>query len=199
MPIDLNDLLDPSATAVVSMDLQRGVVGDLSALPEIATQAEGMFPAIRRLLEMARSVNVPVVHCLAGGPIPGARPNYPLATVVARRSGSGPRPDAASQLVDAIGALDSDNRVFRHHGVSPFTGTELDAVLRALNVKTVVACGVSLNLGIIGLAIEAVGLGYQVVVCTDCVAGVPADYGESVLQNSVRLVATLMSSAAVSE
>ena len=60
MPIDLNDLLDPSATAVVSMELQRGVVGDLSALPEIATQAEGMFPAIRRLLEMARSVNVPV-------------------------------------------------------------------------------------------------------------------------------------------
>jgi nicotinamidase-related amidase len=63
--------------------------------------------------------------------------------------------------------------------------------LRGLGISTVVATGVSLNLGIPGLAIEAVNLGYTVVVPTDAVCGVPEDYGRAVLQNTISLVATL--------
>ncbi len=48
--------------------------------------------------------------------------------------------------------------------MSPFTGTSLDTWLRSLGVETVVATGVSVNLGVLGLAIEAVNLGYRVVV-----------------------------------
>ena len=71
--------------------------------------------------------------------------------------------------------------ISRHHGVSPFSGTELDAVLRRLGVRSIVACGVSLNVGILGLTIEAVSLGYRVAVATDAVAGVPVEYGRAVL------------------
>jgi nicotinamidase-related amidase len=79
----------------------------------------------------------------------------------------------------------------RRHGVSPFTGTSLDATLRALQVSTVVATGVSLNLGIPGLVIEAVNLGYRVVVATDAVAAVGEQFGRDVLAHTLRLVATL--------
>ena len=49
--------------------------------------------------------------------------------------------------------------------------------------------GVSVNLGVLGLCVEAVNLGYQVVVATDTVVGVPIDYGETwLLQTSVSLV-----------
>ena len=75
--------------------------------------------------------------------------------------------------------------------MSPFVGTTLDATLRAMGVSTVIATGVSLNLGIPGLAIEAVDLGYRVVVATDCVAGVPADYAAAVMQHTMALVAAL--------
>jgi len=54
----------------------------------------------------------------------------------------------------------------------------------------VVATGVSLNLGIPGLAIEAVNLGYRVAVVTDAVAGVPRDYGRAVMDNTLALVTT---------
>ena len=40
-------------------------------------------------------------------------------------------------------------------------------------MTTVVATGVSVNLGVLGLAIEACNLGYQVVVPRDAVAGHP--------------------------
>jgi nicotinamidase-related amidase len=73
--------------------------------------------------------------------------------------------------------------------VSPFGGTTLDATLRALGATTVIATGVSLNLGIPGLAIEGVDLGYHVVVATDAVAGVPADYADAVMRHTLALVA----------
>ena len=75
--------------------------------------------------------------------------------------------------------------------MSPFSGTSLDPTLRSLGVSTVVATGVSLNLGIVGLAIEAVNLGYRVVVVRDAVCGVPADYADAVLRHTVALVATV--------
>ncbi|MGH9017224.1 MAG: isochorismatase family protein, partial [Acidimicrobiales bacterium] len=73
----------------------------------------------------------------------------------------------------------------------PFVGTSLDPTLRALGVSTVVATGVSLNLGIIGLAVEAVDLGYRVVVATDAVAGIPSSFADDVLRHTIGLVATL--------
>ena len=53
------------------------------------------------------------------------------------------------------------------------------------------ATGVSVNLGVLGLAIEACNLGYQVVVPRDAVAGLPAAYAEAVLDNTFPLIATL--------
>jgi nicotinamidase-related amidase len=97
----------------------------------------------------------------------------------------------AVDLVPELGPEPGDLISARRHGVSPFTGTDLDATLRNLGVRTVVATGVSLNLGIVGLAIEAVNLGYQVVVATDAVAGIPADYADAVLRHTLGLVATL--------
>ena len=79
----------------------------------------------------------------------------------------------------------------RLHGVSPFTGTSLDTCLRNLGVRTVVATGVSVNLGVLGLAIEAVNLGYQVVVVRDAVAGLPQEYADAVLDNTFPLISTL--------
>ena len=53
--------------------------------------------------------------------------------------------------------------------------------------------GVSVNLGVLGLVIEAVNLGYQVVVAADAVCGVPAEYAELVLAETISLVATVAS------
>ena len=52
-------------------------------------------------------------------------------------------------------------------------------------MTTVVAIGVSLNVGVLGLVLSAVDLGYQVVVPTDAVAGVPEAYA-SLLRDTGR-------------
>ena len=79
----------------------------------------------------------------------------------------------------------------RRQGLTPFGYSELDPLLRNEGIRTIVACGVSLNVAIPALTFEAVGAGYSVVVPRDGVAGVPRDYGDAVLENTLRAVATL--------
>jgi len=191
MPLDLRELLDPSTTAVLTMELQRGIVGDLANLPDLASAAQPMFPAVRRLLDAARTAEVPVVHCHAGPPsVPTAPPNYPLASALAKRSGGVAPPPGHWETIPDIGAQPTDYVVARGHGMSPFTGTSLDSVVRRLGTRTVIATGVSLNVGIIAMCVEAVGLGYRAVVATDAVAGTPREHAESVLEHTLRMLAT---------
>jgi nicotinamidase-related amidase len=96
-----------------------------------------------------------------------------------------------TELVPALGATTTDYVCARRHGVAPFTGTPLHETLQGLGVRVLVVTGVSVNVAVLGLCIEAVNLGYQVVVASDAVVGVPLDYSDAVLSNSVALVASL--------
>ena len=77
------------------------------------------------------------------------------------------------------------------------TGTQLDSMLRNGGVTTIVGVGVSLNIGMFNLTLDAVNRGYQIVLPRDAVAGVPAEYGEAVLNNSLSLLATISTTDAI--
>ena len=209
MPIDLAELLAgqglpggrPQAragrwpAAVLTMELQRGVMGDLSSFPELAEAAReaGVAENAARLLVAARAASVPVVHCTAEFRADrlGTVSNTPLHSAMLRRPEHLLEGTPATELTPRIGPALSDLVSSRRHGVSPFTGTALDATLRALGAQVLVVSGVSVNLGVFGLCVEAVNLGYQVVLVTDAVAGLPAEYATEVVRRSLALVATL--------
>ena len=128
---------------------------------------------------------------LPGRPARARRPTPPSSPPCSADPSISSRAPPPSSSSPPSGPSPSDLVSHRRHGVSPFIGTDLDPTLRALGVSTVVATGVSLNLGIIGLAVEAVNLGYRVVLATDAVAGVPADFAADVLRHTLALVATL--------
>jgi nicotinamidase-related amidase len=70
-----------------------------------------------------------------------------------------------------------------------FYTTPLDAYLRNLGVTTVVLTDVSANIAVNRTAIEAMNLGYQVIVPSDCIAGDPPEYVEQLLRYTIRNVA----------
>ncbi len=209
MPVDLPALLSgrglpggrpggpPAAfpVAVVTMEMQRGVMGDLASFPELAAAAEavGLVANTTRLLTAARRAGLPVVHCTAEfrADRAGTVANTPLHSAVLRRPDHLLVGTPVTELVPGLGPEPTDLVSARRHGVSPFTGTSLDATLSNLGATVLVVAGVSVNLGVLGLCVEAVNLGYQVAVPTDAVAGVPADYAQAVLRGSIALVATL--------
>ncbi|HEY5025742.1 MAG TPA: cysteine hydrolase [Acidimicrobiales bacterium] len=198
MAVTLADLVAGGQAAVLTMEIQRGVVGDLSSFPQLAAAAReiGVIDNTARLLVAARAAGVPVVHCTAGfrPDRAGSPANAPLMSAMLRRPEHLVDGTPAVELVPELGPTPGDLVSHRSHGVSPFTGTTLDPTLRALGVSTVVATGVSVNLGIVGLAIEAVNLGYRVVIATDAVCGIPRDYADALLRHTLALVAMLATS-----
>lgn len=181
--------------AVVTMECQRGVIGDLATFPALASAVAGsaMLERLVALVHAARQHGVTVVHATVEfrADRAGSPQNAPLLKMAARIPDQLLVGSDAAQLVAGLGPESSDLVSCRHHGVSPFTGTSLDALLRAERVDTVVACGASLNVGVLGLCIEAVNLGYEVVVAVDATVAVPPSYAEQVLSNTFRQVATL--------
>jgi nicotinamidase-related amidase len=195
VPIDLVDLARPAHTAVLTMEIQRGVVGDLSAYPQLADAATrvGVIPNTARLLSGARKRGVPVVHCTAEfrSDRAGTAVNCQLIAAALRNPDHMLAGTPPAELVPELGPEPADLVSSRLSGVSPFSGTELDTWLRNLGVRTVIATGISVNVGVLGLVIEAVNLGYQVVVPRDAVAGIPEEYAEAVLDNTFPLLSTL--------
>ena len=97
----------------------------------------------------------------------------------------------AAEIVPELDAQPSDIVAARSHGMTPFTSTSLDQILRNMGITTVVACGQSLNIGIPGMVMSAVDLGYHVVVPADAVVGVPQEYGDEVLRHTLPYLASV--------
>ena len=195
MALDLRALVLPAHTALVTQECQRGVMGDLSQLPELAAEAQLALPNMVALVHAARAAQVPVIHCTAERRADGkgANANARIFQYMAKAPVKLLPGSAAAAIVPELAVHESDLVLPRLHGLSPFQGTELDFVLRNLGVRTVVGVGVSVNVAIQNLAFDAVNAGYQVVLPRDAVAGYPRSYVEAVFANTLGAIATLVS------
>ena len=185
------------------MELQQGVVGPDALLPELVQRvAEAKtVEAAARVCQTARAAGARVVHCTAEHRADGAgaTENAKIMALIGKlRREQGVLPTEigtpGAALVAELGPEPADIVIPRMHGMTPFMSTSLDQMLRNLGTKTVVATGVSVNIGILGLCLNALDLGYQVVLVRDAVAGVPAEYADAVIDNTLSLIATITTS-----
>ncbi|MBJ7464186.1 MAG: cysteine hydrolase [Mycolicibacterium sp.] len=188
-------------TAVITQELQGAVVGPNAGLTVLADEARRVaLPNIGRLLPAARAAGHHVVHCLVQRRPDGLGSNHNARLFAAgkRSVDITPGSDGAT-LLPEFGPEPEDLVLSRWHGLGPMGGTDLDAILRNLGVTTIVAVGVSLNIAIPNLVMDAVNAGYRVVLPRDAVAGIPAEYGAAVIDNSLALLATITTTAALIE
>lgn len=195
MPVDLSTFAAPERTAVLTLEMQNAIVGSLaegSALAAAVAAGQTLDHA-GRLVKGARARGVRVVHCVKTERADGAGGSLNTPLWIRRHKTGGvplvPGSDRAA-VVPEIGVEDSDIVVPRMHGISAFSGTELDAILRNLKVETLVLTGVSVNVGVITACSEGVSRGYNVVVATDAVAGFPPEYVAMAMDHTIAAMAT---------
>ena len=194
MAIDLRTLVEPSRTAIVTQECQGGIVGPDAGLRVLAEEAQrDAVPNLARLLPVARSAGVTVVHCLMHRRPDGRGANHNARLFAgAAKLGTDLAPGSpGGSVIPELGPEPSDLVLSRLHGLGPMGGTDLDVVLRNLGVTTVIATGVSVNVAIVNLVMDAVNHGYQVVLPRDAVAGVPKAYADAVIDNTLALLATV--------
>lgn len=197
----LKMLLNPPTTVVLTMELQNGVVGAGALMKALVDEVErvGVRQTAGRLCDSARDRGIQVVHCVAENRADGlgATDNckvFAMNNRLRRETGSTPidQGTEGAKLVSELGPDSRDIVVARIHGLTPFTQTSLDQILRNILIRTIVVTGVSVNMGIFGTVMSAVDLGYNVIIVRDGVCGVPREYADAVLENSLSLLATIV-------
>ena len=193
MKPSLAELAAPGHTAIVTQECQGAVIGPHAGLAVLAEEARRVaLPNIVRLLPAARAAGVRVVHCLVQRRPDGLGSNHNAKIFAIGRGDVDVTPGTpGAALLPELGPGPSDLVLSRWHGVGPMGGTDLDAVLRNLGVSTIVVVGVSLNIAIPNVVMDAVNAAYRVVVPRDAVAGIPTEYGDAIIANTLSLLATI--------
>ncbi len=186
----MEELVDPRHTALVVIDVQNDFCAEGGLMHEMGKDLSMMKPALgnlRRVLEGARAAKVlPIFiqntwlpqHGVASGPW--------LRFMIVRY---GMDPDRGCTVQDTWGgeilsevAPAKTEIVVRKWRSNSFIGTNLDLVLRAHEIKTVVITGVVTQGCVESTAREASFRDYYVVVLEDCVATYDRELHEASLK-----------------
>ena len=122
MPRDITPVVDPAHTVLLLQECQKGVIGSLSALPEMAIAAQKeMIPNVVRLVGAARRAGVRVIHATAAHQpdMWGANHNARVFQGVLKSPVKLVMGAEAVEVLDEIGVEGDDILFFRQHGLSP--------------------------------------------------------------------------------
>ena len=177
--------LDPRKTALVMIDLQKGILGAPRA-PHSVEDVLARNVSIARALKAGGGLVVPVrVEFGAGGAF--------APTGLIDAPGLPELPDDFAELHADVLALEPDLIVTKRQW-GAFHGTELDLVLRRRGIETVLLTGVATNFGVESTAREGWSLNYNMVVVEDACSTFSAEWHafsvEAILPRVSRLRAT---------
>lgn len=189
--------------ALVVSECQNGMVD-----PSLTTNAglarhvaeRRILPRIGSLAALCRQAGIPVVHCtiVARPRFEGFKSTCVLLAQV-KKSGVLERGKKHAEIHPELMPDPRDIVVERAHGLTGFHGTELEPILRGFDVETVILTGVSTNVALYGMSIEAVNRGFNVVIPEDCTAGGTPESHEFQVRFHLPLVATLATYEAVTD
>jgi len=170
--------LVPGRTALVVVDMQRGFVdpGEAMEVPP----ARDTVPAIRALLEAFRAARLPVVFTafvyspnvplLVGELHPEHKPAPPNAPRgFGRPSSSCLEGDPSAEVIPALAPRESEP-VIRKRRYDAFAGSDLDGVLRARDVTSLVVTGTMTDICVLATVVGALNREYRVTVVDDAVS-----------------------------
>ena len=162
--------VDFARSAVLSLDCQTGVVS-------VYVKDEGFVPRAASVLRRARARGLPIVHVKVG-----FRPNVPEASprnVFLSTIKASPRHQRFFQ--NESGAIhpglapDESDLVVSKSRVSAFAGTDLELLLRAQNIDTLIVFGIATSGVVLSTVLQAADMDYRLVVVKDCCADLDPD------------------------
>jgi nicotinamidase-related amidase len=157
-------VLEPQTTALVLIDLQKGIVGRQvapHAAADVVRNGVRIADALRAKGGLVVFVRVNVADVLS---LPVDAPTPRPANV----------PPEASELVAELNVQAGDVVVTKRQW-GAFYGTDLEQQLRRRQIRTIVMGGIATNMGVESTARAAYDRGYELVFTEDAMASVSAE------------------------
>ncbi len=181
---------DPKRSALLSMDLQAGIVS-------MYVKDDALIPRAKSLIDHARRAGMQVIHVKVG-----FRPNVPEASPRNRFLSavkSSPRHQQFFQgesgaihpaLAPAAGDL-----VVTKNRIGAFAGTDLDLLLRAHDIDNLVVFGVATSGVVLSTVLTALDTDYNIFVIRDCCADLDPDLHQALLDKFFPRFATVLTAS----
>jgi nicotinamidase-related amidase len=181
---------NPKRSAVLSMDLQAGVVS-------VYVKDEEFIPRVAGVIEQARRAGLLIVHVSVG-----FRPNLPEASPRNRFLSAikaSPRHQQFFQgesgaIHPALTPAASDLVVTKSR-VGAFAGTDLDLLLRAHDIDTLVMFGVATSGVVLSTLLVAFDADYNLFVIKDCCTDLDAELHETLVEKHFPRAATVLNAS----
>jgi nicotinamidase-related amidase len=156
--------VDPKTSALLVMDFQT------VAVEMVPAEKEGLLTRTAMLVEGARKAGMRVIYVVVS-----FRPGYPELSprnqVFAAIRGSGRFVEGSAGMeVHAAVAPKPGEVVITKHRASAFFGTDLDLILRANGIETLLLAGIVTSGVVLSTVRHAADADYRLVVVEDCCA-----------------------------
>jgi len=169
---------DPAHTAVLALDCQAGLV------PIYAKPVEEFVQRAASVLRAAREAGMLVVHVQVGFrpglPEVGTR-NRLLAAIKQSPQHQKLFEGASGAVHPALGPEAGDVAVTKHR-VSAFCGTDLEMILRAREIDTLVLFGIATSGVVLSTLLGASDRDFNLSVVADCCADLDAELHEALIR-----------------
>jgi nicotinamidase-related amidase len=162
---------DPARCALLSMDCQKGIVESYTK------EDESFISRSAAVLEEARGANIRVIHVQVGfrPGLPEISPRNILFSSIKNSVRHQHLFQGPAGAIHPALAPRADEVVITKHRVGAFTGTDLDMILRANDIETIILFGIATSGVVLSTLVDAFDLDYRVVVIKDACAD--ADQG----------------------
>jgi len=167
--------LDPRRTALVLIDLQKGIV-PFAGGPHTAAD---VLNKAGTLAQRFRELSAPVVLVRVGWSADGGDA---LRQTVDQPNPARSLPANWLEFADELGVVDSDICVIKRQW-GAFYGTELELQLRRRGIEQIVLGGISTNIGVESTARNAWELGFGIVFAEDVMSAASGEHHAFAVSN----------------
>ena len=184
----LKDRCDPRYAALIVVDVQNDFVsleGSAGKRGDDVGAAMAMIPNLTRLIDQARKVGLTIVYIRTTHSDWTDTPSWIYRT--SQKSGLSTCREGTwgAEFYDSIAPLPSERVVIKHR-YSAFINTDLNTVLKARGIQSVLVCGVATNVCVETTARDGYMYDYYVTMIDDCSAAYDAKLHMGTLENMRR-------------
>jgi nicotinamidase-related amidase len=179
---------DIARTAMLSMDLQTAIVSIY------AKGQAGLLTSAASLLKKARDQGLSVIHVQVA-----FRPGLPEVSLRNQLLGAIKTSVRHQQLFQGTaGAIhpavapQGDDIAITKHRISAFTGTDLEMILRAREIETLILFGIATSGVVLSTLLDASDADYRLIVVKDCCADLDPEVHGCLMEKVFPRLATVL-------
>lgn len=185
-----NVSLDPARTALLSMDMQVSIVSRYIKDSELMTRAQ-------LVMQRARELGMRVIHVQVGfrRGLPEISSHNPLFNSIRTNEDHRKMFEGPQGAIHTSVAPEGAEVVITKHRISAFSGTDLEMILRANEIDTLLLMGIATSGVVLSTWLEAFDKDFRLVALQDCCADLDANLHAALTEKMFPRLGSVISAA----